>query len=57
MFEDLVHRCVERNRQEENIENGIENDNMDVTSDGQKKVYGDAYDRNGRGCADECIVS
>ena len=30
---------------------------MDVTSDGQKKVYGDAYDRNGRGCADECIVS
>ena len=58
VFEDLVHRCVEKNRQEQNIENGIENiQDMDVTSDGQKKVYGDAYDRNGRGCADECIVS
>ena len=48
---------MEKNRQEENIENGIENKEMDVTSDGQKKVYGDAYDRNGRGCADECVVS
>ena len=57
VFEDLVHRCVEKNRQEQNIENGIENKEMDETSDGQKKVYGDAYDRNGRGCADECVVS